>query len=281
MNFYKGLILVTLAFFSLAAQAQVVEKVKNQNVLIDIQGGLLTEGSEWLTVNDVGRKTGWIKITKIKDNKAIAQIVKGIVAPGQTLTAKPASKSRFKGDESDSASNDSSSSSSKKKSKAGASVGYGMDSASVSGSGYSYSLSGSAFSVMGFYDYDYSNTWTFRLRGGYDAFNVTTSIASTNVNLAITYLAAGADAQYYFSKAKTYWAGIGYTTGYLLSVSAGFTPTNSTTFENYMSPGFGWDFKINQSFFMPFAFHYDYYFPMTGIASQSAIRINFGAGFMF
>jgi hypothetical protein len=55
---------------------------------------------------------------------------------------------------------------------------------------------------------------------------------------------------------------------------------SAPSFINYISPGFGMDMKINSSFFVPLAFHYDYYMAGSGV-SQSALRLNVGAGFLF
>ena len=308
MNFFK-LTLVLGLMFSVNAVSQVVEKVKAPVVLIDLQGNDLAPGSEWLTVNDVGRKTGWIRIKKVRDGKAVAEIVKGIVAAGQTLTAKPPPKSRFKEDSVSGDENKEISTSpapeedtrpsqllKNYKKKMGVMLGYAMDTISFTAGNANNTITlgenmtGTGISLKGFYDWKLSPTLVARLTAGYDGFAASGSVSNGAVNnggsttstLNITGLAVGADAEWALmaSKVSTFWIGIGFTFDYLLSTSTNVISLSSPSFINYISPGLGDDIRVTKSMFIPVAFHYDYYIAGSGV-TQNDLRFNAGVGWAY
>lgn len=290
---------LTLCFAApLSAWSQVVSKVSNKTVLIDMKDGNLAEGSEWITVNDLGKKTGLIRIKKVKGSKALADITKGVVAVGQTLIPKPGPKSRFKEDGSadngqSGAGSDTSTVTKSNLKRVGGVFSYAMDSMSLTAGNatntltVSESLSGTGMQLAGFYDWAFTPALAIRFYGSYDTFaaSVSTTTGAVNNNgsttssLSISALGLGGDAQWRFihDKTKNIWAGVGFTYDYLLSNSSNIISLTTPSYVNYVSPGLGIDYAITPKYFIPAAFHYDYYIAGSGV-SQSALRFSAGFG---
>ena len=70
-----------------AAQAASVVQSKNNKVLIDITGENVKVGDELFVVNQQNKRTAIIRVVTVKNQKAIADIVKGTAAVGNTTQA--------------------------------------------------------------------------------------------------------------------------------------------------------------------------------------------------
>lgn len=293
MKKLKILFLIISFLFATAASAQTVLKVKGKAALIDTGETPLEVGSEYITVNDVGRKTGLIRIKQVRGNKAVADIEKGIVVVGETLTPRPPPKSRFQDepaeDDADIRRQP------KTQSAAGLIVGYSMDSISfTAGSNQSppaltqaIAMSGNSYKIKGFYDYPWTDTFTWRFTGGLDGFNATssgvspliTSNSSTTASLSATYIALEGSIMWNFYRGKgltKVYGELGYSFQYNSSTSSNVYSLVAPSYANALFVGGGSNITMSKDTFIPVFLHYDYYLAGSGITQNS---INFAAGY--
>lgn len=292
----KALLLFSLfVLFCNQTYAQVVEKINGNMVLISAGTLQLKANDDLNTFDKDARKTGTIKITQVKGNRAVGLITAGSVVPGATLVPNktPPPQNLKKTQQSVSMETASSSFSGPKKS-IGLLVGYGIDAISfLAADSFSpplhtetASMSGSSFSIKGFYDRPYSNSIVLRFGAGIDGFggnytaqNVTINTdASTASKVSLMTLAFDGEAMwnYYDKSRNTAWLSGGYSFQYAISSSSNmYSLKTSTPYSNIVFGGAGANFSMSPDTFLPIFFHYNYYIAGAGITQSS---ITFGAG---
>jgi len=85
------LILISTVLINATAQAASVIQSKNNKVLLDITGENVKVGEELFVLNAQNKRAAIIRVVTVKNQKAIADIVKGTAAVGNTTQAKGAS----------------------------------------------------------------------------------------------------------------------------------------------------------------------------------------------
>jgi hypothetical protein len=273
-----------------------VEKVRGNAVLVNGEELPLNVGDEFLTSSDGERKTGWIRIKNIKNNRAVAEILKGSVSVGQRLIPKATSKNRS--DDSGSHGADVRDRSRGKRAW-GLLLGYSMDSMKFTAGDSNVppvhtepaSLSGSSYKLKGFYDRPWTDTFGLRLLGGLDGFNGTYSAQSAVINrngaatssVSVTFIALEAEIFWniYKTQRVTYWLGAGYSFEYAMSSSTNlYSLQMNSSYTNSIFFGGGANIQISATNFIPVAIHYNYYVAGSGI-TQSAINLYGGYGWYF
>lgn len=78
---------VSALFLNSQVYAATVQQVKNNKVLINLEGTVAEVGDHFYILDESKKKTGLIEITALKTDKAVALITKGKVKPNDTLVS--------------------------------------------------------------------------------------------------------------------------------------------------------------------------------------------------
>jgi len=268
--------LVCLCVFTFFASpsfsfAAVVAKVKGKSALIDLKGDPAATGDSFYTVKSDGKRSGLIKIAKVKGDKAIARIVKGRVAVGQTLELQPSRVTPGAGGRTARTSGRSAPTAASPSGRSywGAIFGYSRDSMDVnvndSVTGLfreRASLSGSGFSGKGLFDYELFNQVWFRGTAGLEMFKVTgpakcgTGNAQT-CDANINYLTMDFLGRYVFATGNFRpWLGGGVGLLFPMSKSATALQANSISTTNVIMVAGGLDWFTSPTFYVPISVEY-------------------------
>lgn len=293
MKKYSIFFAFSLLVLSHSALAAKVTQVKNNKIMIELEGESASAGSEFYVINGQGKKVAIVKVTQVKNGRAVADITKGTAQPGYKLQAKSG------GGGSSSASNSYSSSPSsggddyyeKKLSQKvhngnswGVVGGYLMNSMTVVTSSINAAMSGSGFGVLGFYDYALSPTITLRGMGGIETFNVagSNSAASpgnnctTDCNVKLPYISMYGYGRWNFLPGKyKSWLGIG--AGYLYPNSPQSTVFNKSDLganQIFMFAA-GTDWRLDNKTYVPISLEYGLY-PTTATVKANIIYLRVG-----
>lgn len=278
---------------SLAAS---VSAVKDSKILINLEDDSTTEGDEFYLINPAsGKRAAIIRIKQVKNQKALAELVRGKADIGFTLQAKAPSPMST-----DVPSSANSETQSERKSTSylrtlkdsyGVLGGYIMNTmnADVSykdGFGVtqttSANMSGSGFTVGGFYDYAFNSDFVGRGLASVDQFNVagTASAAactsSTNCDAKINYLSLYALGKWYPLQSK-YRAWIGGGMGYLLALSKSSTALNEAQISTnqVFTIALGSDIQMSRKNYIPVSLEYNL-FPASSTVKANMIVVKAG-----
>lgn len=272
----KILSFIFLIFQSLQAFAfstGSVTQVKNNKVLIDFKTETPSVGDQFYIISAENKKVAIVQITTAKNNKALADILKGTATVGATTQAKNQSGS----------SSGSQSSSTEKESafirsdliQLGFHLKYMMNSmatklqdntlpfaqqetVTMTGSNIGFGASmdlpiydGIKIHGLGTYEIlDIKATSQFLSCGGK---------SSTDCNTTITYLALQGLARFDFTKSKfNLWGGFGGTFKMPLSKKSTALDEGGITYAQSITAAFGLDYQINNKSYIPFTFEYQY-----------------------
>lgn len=302
--FQLFLILVTgcLLFRGTSAFAQSVEKVRGASVLLDLGGTQANPGDEFITIDENGKRTGIIRISQTRGQKAVAKIIKGVVLPGETLTVRGKSKARTNPEppaEDDSAPPEQVESRPRGKDFIGVMLGYNNDTMSFlagnSSSPPSYTetanLTGTTTAFKGFYDHPWTPEFDLRFMGSYDGFNGSYTAKSNSINrgstlnsnLSVSYVGLEGEILWklYDKKLTNAWLGLGYAFEYILGSSTNlYSLTINSSFLNAIFAGAGGNIAFGNSAYIPIYAHYKYFLASSGV-TQNAIEIGAGYGWRF
>jgi len=279
-------------FAATPAFAATVIKVKGKSALIDLKGDPATPGDSFYAVMANGKRSGLIRIAKVKGEKAIGKITKGNVSAGMSLELQP-SKVTAGGGGGNGKRAAQADSSPTGRSYWGALFGYARDSMdvnvndSITGAFKSKaSLSGSGFSAKGLFDYEvFSQVW-FRFTGGLEMFKVSGPASCGTLNgqtcdANINYLSMDFVARYAFSSGTLRpWAGLGVGLLFPMSKSASALQAQSISTTNVMMVLGGLDYFVSPNFYIPVSVEYGMLPKSDEVdASWIAFRVGFGVPF--
>ena len=189
--------------------AAYVEKVKGKKALIILDGMEVSSGDTVEAFDpDSKKKTAILKVTSVKSNKAIAQVLRGKVKPNQTIETKsvdmPTSREKPK-------------SKSTSTFAIGGLFGVGFDTMEIKiGSPQeTVEQTGMGLSLMGAADYKLTDLFSLRGVAGVEQFNAkataTTAVctSTTNCETKITYFTGAIWGKIHFSEAIWFGGGIG------------------------------------------------------------------------
>lgn len=276
-------LLCYLFFFGINLQAASVAKVKGKKVLINLDGTSLQKGDSFYGVDKGGSKKAILKVTAIKKNQAIAQVIKGKAEAGQTLVAYKGAatvaqdaalpevvKSPF--------------------SQKGVLVSYLINKMSakftINSVEKTTDMSGNGFGVLGYYDHKMNPALQLRGAAGIEQFQVAESRQtmdcdkgkSTTCNAIINYLSMYGLAKYNVANGPTkFWLGGG--GGYLFAISKASTVLDSSQITgNYViNASAGLDVNMTRGQYLPIIFEYSI-FPSSSTVSASYIALRVGWG---
>lgn len=256
--------LYVFTLFSLPAFAAEISKVKGKSVLIDLKGSPANVGDEFYALSSNGKRSGIVKVAKVKGDKAIGRILKGRVQANMSLESKNSSASSSSRTASQT---NSKSTPSDGRSYWGLLLGYGMDSMSVNVNNSSTNvflekvdLKGSGFSAKALFDYELFNQIWFRGATGLETFKATGDAKCGTLNQQtceanISYLSLDFLGRYVFSKGSFRpWLGAGVGLLFPMSKSANAISGISTT--NVIMIGGGFDIFTSPDFYIPVSVEY-------------------------
>lgn len=284
------ILILTLTTFlwliSLQVSAGEIRQVKGKKALIIISPGEFQVGDEVFSVGADGKKKGLLKITQIKGDKALANIVKGAAAAGHGLQLKlkpidpaKAAPEGSSGDEAEEAASSEPSTRSKPpfgfmkrgKSAMGVTINQATNklaiTATSSAKTESINLAGSSVGLAGFIDLQATKSMNWRVGLGYQTFDGTGSTAtptfcsgSTSCSLAISYLTTEGWLQFSLFQTKEkmrFWAGIGGEFMIALSKKNSITALSTTDSTNYfLFLSLGGDIALDKESAIPISFDY-------------------------
>jgi hypothetical protein len=284
--FFAFLLLLT-GYSALAAK---VSAVKNNKIMIELEGESASAGAEFFVLNGQNKKVALVKVTQAKGGRAIAEIIKGSAKPGYLLQAKGGggSMSTSSSSKSDSSSDDYYDRKLNQKMHNGNSWGivggYLMNSMVVSTTSMQINMSGSGFGALGYYDYALSPSLVFRGMAGLETFNVagsnsaaSPSNCTTNCDVQIQYLSFYGYGRWNFMQGQ-YKSWIGGGAGYLMPTQkpGGSVFANNTMGANqiFVVAG-GMDYRLSAKNYLPISLEYGLY-PSTATVKAQIIYLRVG-----
>lgn len=193
-------ILSFFLFFPTSSNAATITKVKGKKVMVSTEGDEMSSGEKFFAVDANGKRKAIVKITKVKGEKALGEVVKGKAVPNMALV-----KGKSKSERS------SSHSSSDGSLAVGGMLGYGIDSMTVATNVGDADMSGSGFGFDVVADYKLFSSFYLRGHVGYETFKVDGKLNGSAVDASINFIKTGIMGQYAFLDTATQiWIGLGF-----------------------------------------------------------------------
>lgn len=262
-------------FITSTSYAISVINMKNNRVLIDLQGEPLSIGDRLGARDSSGKARALLEIQQIKGNRAIAVVTRGRMDMGYHLS--PLNTGGRSSGRSQSPSKSS-------LNKWGVMAGYTMSNMKVKlpQSGETASLSGSSFNFDGMYQMHLDGNISVRVVGGLETLNAKGSSSIGDKKVDISYLGAEALVQYTFLRRQSMdvWAGAGL--GFLFAVnkSSDILEESKITTNQTIVGSLGVDYKLKGRSFIPFQFDYAFYPDNSSTsANQMIFRLGYGMSF--
>lgn len=275
-----SLAIVIFTFFTCKiAHAASVKAVQNTKVLLELNGDTATEGDLFIAVDpSTGKRLGIIKITKVKGNRALGNIVKGRAAKG--WDANPRGKQAAR-----KAPKQEKPSSGPSNLGIGGMVGYAMENQSVTFNTpvFTTNMTGNGFSGHVFGDYNFTDMFGVRGVAGMDMLSVSSNDTCTGqkCSTSITYLTLGGWGRLNFWPGELNpWIGGGML--FLMPMSSDSTAiaTDSISSTYAFVLGGGVDWRLDSSMYIPIQFEYALFASSTGV-STNWMALRAGLGFSF
>lgn len=291
MKNIKKLFVFFILVFSGSAFAAKVTQVKNKKIMIELEGESASNGKEYFVINGSGKKVAIVRITQVKNGKAIAEITKGTAQVGYSLQSKGGgSTASSSGASGDSYYDKKLNSRTSTGNSFGLVAGYLMNSMTASfpagppGATYKVNatMSGTGFGALGYYDYAIGPRFTIRGMGGLEQYNVAGSIATadctatTNCSVTLTYLSLYGYGRFNLTTSGTkWWLGGGY--GYLYAMSKASTVLRSDQISanQLFVVSLGADFRMSPKTMIPVSLEYGL-FPTSDSVKASIMYLRFG-----
>jgi hypothetical protein len=283
-----SLIVLLGCFLSASTWAASVTQIKNNKLILQLDGESMSPGTEVYILNSSGKKIGLVSIKTVKGTRALGEITKGRANVGDQAQIKGAAGSH----------SDQKSASRSRRSQhtGGVLVGYIMDSMSltvqhptVTATKEDVTLKGSSFSAKAFYDYKLSSDIVVRGATGLEGFSVTgtTSQAicnngsSTSCTVESNYLAFEGSAHYNFLTGQNIgWVGLGYSFLVAMTKKNDIPNLSDTSTNQMILVGAGADIGLSGGSFIPVVVEYGI-FPGSSNVSANSINIRSGYGMSF
>lgn len=256
--------------------------VKQNRVLIDLEGQDLPTGQKLFSIDSSGKKRAVIQIRQVKGGKAVAQITKGVASPGHTLqviaqAGPPMNQDKVNAQKRRDP---------KSQDTIGLMAGFAMNSMKVKLSDTPVDLTGNSFSLKGFYTTKLDGAISVKGSAGYETFAAKGTIAtgtcgssnSQECNVDISYL--GLDALIRYSFTENFWAGGGLAFLFALSKDSNVLDTGKITTNQAIVGAVGYDYRLSGGAFVPLELNYNL-FPDNNSTSASQIVIRAGYGWDF
>lgn len=277
-----------------AVHAAVVQQIKNDKVLIVLEGLQVTTGQTVVSQNGDGKNTALIDITTIKDDKAVGKITKGTPQIGQQIVVSKINKS--------SSSSVSSQSSNQKikirhdDQKMLMQVRYLMNSIVAQEQDTllvqeNATMTGNNFGLNFGVDYPMTDSLSLRGLAGYEMYKVSGTIGingcdtknSTQCNVEVNYLTLQGIVRLSTQVSRfQFWAGLGLNLKQPLTKKTTALNSDNIQMAQAVTAALGTDWYLNSKWFIPVTAEYNYSLnTSTTVPTISEIVIAFGLGKTF
>lgn len=297
----KNILIVGLALQCTQAFAAKVLQVKNDKVMIDLEGAEAEVDQTVVLISPENKKVALAKIEKTKNGKAIALITKGKSQGNETVSFPAAGKVNKSTDSTQAATPSESSSEGSTSTTA-----YKTQSKRYSGlltilsntmvtkqtdgtNTEDVSMKSSTFGISGAIDWPLLSYLTARGVVGYEPFKASgtstylscNSLTSTNCTAEINYLTAGGYARFDLTKSRAqFWLGIGANMKFPLSKSTTALKQEDIKMTMTYGAALGMDFFINSKMFVPVSVEQQSFLKSDTVsASMLMVRAGFGQTF--
>ena len=269
--------------FSSLCSAAVVAQVKNEKVLIDSQQDQLNIGDEFYLLNSDEKKTGLIRITSVKEGKAVATLIKGTAQGGETLAAYSTQSLSTSEQPQDTASTATYRLTSRKLSLLVGLINNTMVARESDGvppkpNFDDATMTGSTIGVLGAFDYPLNNWFEMRLTAGYEPFTVAGSTSINGCDNAttrdcstdISYLSLGAFARFDLYKSKSLvWLGLGGTVRFPIAKKSTALRNDDINISSSYGVSAGVDFFLTHKMYIPLSLDQQF------ILGSDTVKANF------
>lgn len=260
---------------TLPARAAKIIAVKDTRVMIDSEGDFLSAGDRFIGRDGSGKGRVLVEVKQVKNNRAIAHIIKGRAEAPMSLSpaGAPATKA-------------SSSRPSSSKNSAGLMLGFANNAMTVKpGGGASVSLSGSSFSLSGLYQMPIGGAFGARLLAGYETLTASGTgdgTVCTSCEVDLSYLGVEALAKYSFvqNSSMDVWVGAGLGFLFAMNKSSNILDTSKISTSQTIVGALGLDWRLSATTFIPVQFDYAMY-PDNSTSSATQMILRAGYGFSF
>lgn len=291
------LIILFSFLFSLQAIAASVQSVKNNKVLINLDGQIVSPGQLFFLFDSAGKKRAIVKIRQIKNDRAVAEVTRGTPDQGYILANEPieskpapvaAPRERVRKEKYQPVS-------SYNGTTWGAlgSILMSNMTADFTPSGAttksSSAMKGTSFGALGFYEHPILPEFQLRAVAGLEQFNVTGTTngnfceGSSTCNVNITYLSmyGGGKFNYYSTSNYRLWLGASYGFLWALSKSSSILNTADISSNQVYVLSAGGDYILkDRKTFIPVSLDYGL-FPSSATVKANVIYIRAGWGTNF
>jgi len=287
---YSVVFAVSLLFLSNLVLAAQISAVKNNKVMVSLEGESASPGAEFFAINPQGKKVAIIRVSQVKGDRAVGEIIKGSAKPGYTLQSKgggTAAAPTRAGPDDSSYYDKKLSQKSHNGNSYGVIGGYLLNTMTISYlDSIKTTMTGSGFGALGFYDYALSPSLVARGMVGLEQYiakgtNAATAPASTDCvadcNINLTYLSMYGYARWNFMQGN-YKSWIGGGIGYLYPMSKSSTafPNSSQLQANQIfMVSAGTDIRLNNKTYVPVSVEYGI-FPASPTVTASIIYLRAG-----
>lgn len=271
-------LIITSVVFSFSAQAARIAAVKDKRVLIMAEGESYSVGQRIPLRDSSGKLRAVVQIAQIKDQRIIAQVVKG-----------RADKNLLVGSASAASSNSASGRASSKGKKHGAfgiMAGFSQNKMAAKTNLGDVSMSGTSFNLAGFYQINLSEKVNARLLGGYETLSASGTTANGTCpnstppcTTDISYIGFQGLLKYNMMMRPSFDFWIGGGLGFLFAIakSSNILDTSKVSTNQTITGVIGLDWKLSNNRFVPLQFDYSMFPDSSGsAASQMILRAGYG-----
>lgn len=284
---------LSLFFLSNSAFSATVSAVKNNKIMMSLEGESTSVGAEFFVINPQGKKVAIVKVLQTKGDRALAEIVKGTAKQGYSLQSRGGGGSASSMSTSPSEGSSSENSYYEKKlsqrvhtgNSYGLLGGYLMNSMTITATGLNTSMSGTGFGASGYYDYALSPTLVARAMVGLEQYVVQGSNSSTtpvscttNCDVNLNYLSIYGYGRWNYLQETSYKAWLGGGAGYLYPISkssTAFTNTSQLQANQVFVAAAGVDVRLSGKNYMPISIEYGL-FPTSSTVSANILYLRLG-----
>ncbi len=280
-------LLISLGIFLMSSLASAVkiQTIKGDRTLLVLEGAITEKGNQFIVSDEAGKRRAVISVTQIKDDKAIARIIKG------ALTAAPTTYSLVPYTPKNKVANATDAKGKKTKAPKMSSRAYGglvsMAQTTMSvnlsaTSGGTANLKGSSFGFDGFYEQVLDGNIEVLGRAGYTSLAAKGSSSSgAQYNVNINYLGLDGVIRFAYRQPKyKLWAGAGLGFMLALSKSSNVIDVSKTSTNQKLLVVLGVDWNLNPRTFIPVQFDY-VILPNKSVVTTSQMILRAGYGLRF
>lgn len=278
---FFALFLLLLTHSAMAAKVTIV---KNNKVMLALEGESLAPGAQLYIINEQGKKVAIVQLTQVKGDKAVGQILKGSAKVGHTTQAKGGTTAAAGAAGTEDYYNNKLNQRAHTGNSYGIVGGYLMNNMTINASGLNTTMSGSGFGALGYFDYALSSSFVGRAMVGMEQYAVAGSNTATSpvnctadCDVKLTYLSMYGYARWNFLQGN-YKSWLGGGVGYLYptgKASTAFKNSSQLQANQIFVLSAGMDIRLSAKTYIPVSLEYGL-FPSSPTVTANIIFLRAG-----